>query len=91
MTPFDPKGSLGQVDKYTQGLPEDDALVQFVRKLRDLRLAVDKLASEKKAVRFLSAAPAVVSHASALRFHALHHGNPISACTYRRDQTHLVA
>lgn len=49
MTPFDPKGSLGQVDKYTQGLPEDDALVQFVRKLRDLRLAVDKLASEKKA------------------------------------------
>lgn len=51
MKPFDPKGSLGQVDKYTQGLPEDDALVQFVRKLRDLRLAVDKLAAEKKAVR----------------------------------------
>lgn len=51
MTPFDPKGSFGQVDKYTQGLPEDDALVQFVRKLRDLRLAVDKLEAEKKAVR----------------------------------------
>lgn len=51
MTPFDPKGSLGQVDKYTQGLPEDDALVHYVRKMRDLRLAVDKLETEKKAVR----------------------------------------
>eukprot|EP00892_Ulva_mutabilis_P011010 jgi/Ulvmu1/8281/UM041_0093.1 len=49
MTPFDPKGSFGQVDKYTQGLPENDALVQFVRKLRDLRLAVDKMEAEKKA------------------------------------------
>jgi hypothetical protein len=51
LKPFDPKGSLGQIDKYMVGLPEDDGLVESVRQLKNLRVATDKLKAEQKAVR----------------------------------------
>lgn len=86
MKPFDPRGSLGQVDKYTQGLPEDDALVQFVRKLRDLRLAVDKLAAEKKAVRV-----PVLQGPSWLVSNPHNATSQAASCTYRQAQICLVA
>jgi hypothetical protein len=51
LKPFDPKGSLGQIDAYMAGLPEDDGIVESVRQLKNLRVATDKLKAEQKAVR----------------------------------------
>lgn len=49
MKPFDPKGSLGQVDSYMAGLPENDGIVESVRMLKNLRVATDKMKAEQKA------------------------------------------
>ena len=51
LKPFDPKGSLGQVDAYMAGLPESDGIVESVRLMRNLRVATDKLKAAQKAVR----------------------------------------
>lgn len=51
LKPFDPKGSLGQVESYMAGLPEDDGIVESVRLMKNLRVATDKLRAEQKAVR----------------------------------------
>lgn len=50
LKPYDPKGSLGQIDAYMAGLPENDGIVQETRKFKNLRVATDKMASEQKAV-----------------------------------------
>lgn len=49
--PFDPKGPLSQIDGLIEGLPQEDPWVIIMKKLKDLRLAHDKLEAEWKAVR----------------------------------------
>lgn len=49
LKPYDPKGSMGQIDTYIAGLPENDGIVASVRTLRSLRVATDKLKAEQKA------------------------------------------
>jgi hypothetical protein len=50
LKPYDPKGPMSQVDSYMDGLPENDEIAASVRMFKNLRVAVDKLASEHKAV-----------------------------------------
>lgn len=49
MKPYDPKGSLGQIDSYMAGLPESDGIVESVRMIRNLRVATDKMKAEQRA------------------------------------------
>ena len=57
LKPYDPKGSMGQIDTYIAGLPENDGIVASVRTLRSLRVATDKLKAEQKAVCTTGAVP----------------------------------
>lgn len=51
LKPYDPKGSMGQIDSFMAGLPEDDGIVESVRLLKNLRVATDKMKAEQRAVR----------------------------------------
>jgi hypothetical protein len=46
--PFDPKGPLSQIDAYLDGLPMNDPLVKAIKRIKQFRLAQEKLEYERK-------------------------------------------
>jgi hypothetical protein len=49
--PFDPKGPLSQIDAYVEGLSINDPLVHTIKRIKDLRAAVEKMEDAQSSVR----------------------------------------